>query len=224
MNNQNLILIALFLYVLTTEHRELMVFLGCLLQIYQHYHKNIHSDSLTIVTLRMHINALKKAVNSLKETDLTGSWEERLKEMVDLNEHEEFFLKGFELTSTSKTRGRQQRSFREIRNDIIDFLMKYIDDRFQIDEEIIRLAEPIIKMCAGTDDIKKVHKMFAPDQSLATLNLQYNGLVKMKLWGNVSLSTKIKHLKQHENSAQFDCVTTVFSRIQSCTPQSADCE
>ena len=44
---------------------KLITFLADLLQIYKHYHKNVQSDSLTIITLDMHVNALKTAINSL---------------------------------------------------------------------------------------------------------------------------------------------------------------
>lgn len=51
------------------------------------------SDSLTIVTLRMHMDALKTAVNSLKDKkELIGGWEEQLKQMIHENNDRQFFL------------------------------------------------------------------------------------------------------------------------------------
>lgn len=118
----------------------------------------------------------------------------------------------------------QKRQSQVIRSDIIETLLRYMDVRFKIDEEITRYVEPFIKCTASADDIRNVHKIFAPDLSLSTLNLQYNSVVQMKLWTNEPLSKKIKDLVTHEDSSTLDHVSTVFCRIQSCTPQSADVE
>lgn len=137
---------------------------------------------------------------------------------------DKFFLHEIELTNTNQTRGGQKRQFPEIRNDIIETLMKFVNDRFEMDEELISCADPFVKICANMNDLRNVHKICVSDLSLATLNLQYNDLVQMKLWENELLSTKIRNLTEHENAVQFNCVATVFSRIQSCTQQPADVE
>jgi hypothetical protein len=234
-----------FKFLTNYEKLKQIVSLADLLQIFQHFHKNLQSDSLTIVTLKMHINALKNAVNDLKnDTKLIGGWEERLSEMLviktddndddedvdgdddngDDDAEEKLFLKGIELTTIDCTRGKNKRQFQDVRNDMIETLLKCINERFQMDEELTDCAEPFIKLQASGDDLRNVHKIFAPDLSLAALSIQYNSVVHLNLWKNEPLSTKIQNLTSHEDSNQFDCVITVFSRIQSCTPQSADVE
>lgn len=47
-----------FKFLTNYDKLKQMVFLADVLQIYQHYHKNIQSDNLTIMTLRMHITAV----------------------------------------------------------------------------------------------------------------------------------------------------------------------
>lgn len=223
-NKHNAVAAGFFNFLTNYDKLKQIVFLADVLRIFQHYHKNVQSDNLTIVTLKMHITSLTKEIISLRDgAQLMGGWEERLVDMVSESE-EETTLKGIELATTNRTRGMKKRQSQEIRSDIIETLLRYMDVRFKIDEEITRYVEPFIKCSASADDIRNVHKIFAPDLSLSTLNLQYNSVVHMQLWTNEPLSKKIKDLVTHEDSSTFDHVSTVFCRIQSCTPQSADVE
>lgn len=119
-HNNDSVAAGYFNYLTNYDNLKLMVFVADVLQIFQHYHKNIQSDSLTIVTLKMHITALKKAVNSLEDdTELIGGWENQLKNMI-VESNDQLFLKEIELTNNYRTSGNQRRQFQEIRKDIIE--------------------------------------------------------------------------------------------------------
>ena len=124
-------------------------------------------------------------------------------------------MKNIELRTNGRTRDSTKRQFVDIRNDIIANLLEFVPERFEIDKDLADFADPFIKFCASAEEVRDVHKTFAPDLSLATLSIEYTSLLSMNLWKNDSLSKKIQNMKTHENAAQFNCVSTVFARIQS---------
>lgn len=149
-----------FKFLTNYEKLRQIVFLADLLQIFQHFHKNVQSNSLTIVTHRRTYESSEHcSLNSLKnETVLIGGWEERLNEMVHKTDDGKFLLKGIELTTIDRTRAKK-RQFQDVRKDMIETLIKCINERFRIDDELIDFAEPFIKLCSNADDIRNVHKI-----------------------------------------------------------------
>lgn len=153
------------------------------------------------------------------ETELISGCGERLKDMV-CEPNNQMFLKEIELRNSYRIKDDQRRQLKEIRKDIIETPMMYVNDHFEMDEELTKFYGPFIKFYANADDIRKVNEIFASNLSLATLD-HFNSLFWCK-WNNGKnkpLSTKIKNLNKLEKLAQFDCVAIVFCRIKSNTPQ-----
>lgn len=209
-------------YLKNLEHLKLMVFLADLLQVYQRYHKHIQSDNLTIVSLHKHIGSLKASLQQLEDNDTIGGWAERLREDT-IYEEETVRLKSIELEVESATRSVGSRSFDEIRIDIINKAIEMIEHRFLPDEQLIEIVQPFIEFDKNAD-IRQIHAKFGADLQLASLNLEFNELVRLKLCSGLSLTNQIKKLIEPENVSKYDCVLAILCRINACTPQSADVE
>lgn len=138
-------------------------------------------------------------------------------------------MKGFQLQKPEDGRTRQQTGdieLESIRSSIIDSILIRLSERFECDEEIVKLIEPFVSLNPGAD-LRKIHKQFASDLDLASIQLQYNELIdqKMSQKFNGKLDGIIKILvKDSKNLANYKEVAIIFARIQACTPHSSDVE
>lgn len=78
--------------------------------------------------------------------------------MVYKTDEGKFCLKGIELTTIDRPRGNKKWHFQDARKGMMQTLMKWTKEHFQMDKELIDLAEPFIKLCANADDVKKFTK------------------------------------------------------------------
>lgn len=222
-NKQNDAQAAGFLKFLKShQNLKTLAFICDLLHIYQRYHKSIQSDNLTIVTLHEYISSLKEAMIDLKDNCLMGGWEEVLKTSIvaaDGKNH----LKDIVLTGNVITRGNAPKDFEEERKKIIQTLLECLEERFSDDSQIIAIVEPFINF-HGKAVVRDIHEKFAKDLDLSALVLQYNELIRIMPKEIRSLREKIKFMQNQENAANYSEIVTVFCRIQSFTPQSADVE
>lgn len=204
------------------ENMKLIVLLADILNIFQRYQKLVQSDNLTILSLVKYINALKAQLNQLQNYDLPGGWEEKFKESV-LEEDGKMFLKGFEMVTTTGKHPRRKKIFNEIRCDVIKILEECLQNRFQCDFQMIDIIKPFVEF-KNEANIKRIHEMFGADLSLSSLSLEYTDLVESRFNDGSSLSKLIKKLVSTEGLSSYKCVATIMSRINTCTPQSADVE
>lgn len=204
------------------ENMKLIVFLADILHVYKRFHKLVQSDNLTIVSLVNYIELLTVQLNKLQNDDLPGGWVEQFKKSVVERECRTF-LKGFELLTTSDTRSTGTKYFYEIRDDVLKLLNDCIQNRFQLDQEIIKTVKPFIELKENAD-IRQIHEIFGADLPLLSLSLEYTELLQLKHDENSNLSKRIKTLLRSDNSSDYKCVITILSRINACTPQSADVE
>lgn len=207
------------------ENLKLLVFLCDLLHVYKRFHKNVQSANLTIVTLDQYISTLKTTLNSLSNLNLIGGWEEMFQKSVAID-NEKVYLRNIELVSAQRTRKTNLKSIEEKRREIIDFLVKCLEKRFERDNEMMLTVSPFLHFDTNVD-IRKIHEIFATDLDLATLALEYNELIAIfsrRATKNETLAENIKFLSSNENSEKYDCMIKILSRIQCCTPQSADVE
>ena len=104
--------------------------------------------------------------------------------------------------------------------------MNCLSERFDSDDKQIKLIEPFVTFDQRAD-LREIHKNFATDLDLTSIQLQYNELVQQKIAQklNGKLHEIIKTLaKDSTNSKNYKEVLTISTRIQACTPHSADVE
>ena len=110
-----------------------------------------------------------------------------------------------------------------IRDDIIRHLLKYVDQRFRIDEDIVAITEPFVSLTFETD-IQKVHEEWASDLDLASLNMQFTELADNEDLQVLELPQLMSHLAKHDAAVWYGDILTALSRILAATPHSADVE
>lgn len=213
-----------FRYLSNIENLRI-TFLCDLLQIYSRYHKKTQDDNLTIFSLVQSIRSLENALVYLQEQPLLGGWEETLNKDLKMDEEENLTLKGFELTDSSGSRRPIDYDFSELRTDIIDSIISSLRQRFERDNLLMDTIEPFINFNKNAD-LRQIHKLFASDIDLSLLQLQFNELIDQKLPMKLNCNTGqiIKTLAQSPNAKEYDEITTTLSRIEACTPHSADVE
>lgn len=68
-------------------------------------------------------------------------------------------------------RNRQEsKDFTEVRKSILTSLQTFLTERFQIDDDLLKVIDPFVKFDKNAD-IQKVHSMLAPDLELANLSI-----------------------------------------------------
>lgn len=105
----------------------------------------------------MHTDALKTAVNSFKNNnELIGGWEEQLKQKIHVTDEDKILLKRIELTQIERTRAKNKRQIEDVRNDMIETLMRFVNERFKMGDELTDCGEPFIHFSADVDVIRNV--------------------------------------------------------------------
>lgn len=206
-----------FLYLSKFENIGLITFLADVLHIYHRFQKSVQRNDLNIFMLTKYINLLEQNLTKLKSCNLNGGWEEKFeKSLCEIDN--KIYLKDIELIRSS-TSGFSK----EKRDSIISTLIGCLNERFQPDEELGSTIESFIKF-QNNADINQIHKIFAPDFSLASLSLQFDELCVMKPDFSTNLSETIKKIKELDNSGNYNIIETIFCRIAVCSPQTADVE
>lgn len=98
-----------------------------------------------------------------------------------------------------------------------------LESRFSSDIDIFEIIQPFIQLKENAN-IRQIHTIFGADLQLATLHLEFQELVQLKLWNELSLTDLIKKLIEPNNLSKYENVATILCRINACTPQSADAE
>lgn len=203
------------------ENLKVITFLADLLQIYSRHHKKTQDKRLTIVSLSQSNRSLQSALTNLREQRLVGGWEESLSNQI-VNVNGKMALKGFELINTSEKRRASKIDFDSVRRAIIDSIISRLNDRFESDNVLMAAIEPFLSFNENAD-IREVHKLLATDLDLSSLQLQFNEIVDQntnaKLNGDAD--KMIQTLAANENYKE---IVITMSRIQACTPHSADVE
>ena len=96
-------------------------------------------------------------------------------------------------------------------------------NRFQLNKNLIDIVKPFIEFQEDAN-IREIHIIFGADLPLSSLSLEYTKLLQSKVQSSPNLSKQMKTLCYLNESSNYDCVITILSRINACTPQSADVE
>lgn len=207
------------------ENLKLMAYITDVLYLFQRFHKKVQSNDLTIILLARHIGDIKKSLSDMKAEILIGGCEENLNEnstQVD----GKMFLNGIEVFNTSQRRNKET-AFEKLRIPIIDSIIEFMDNRFQKEKEF-EVLEPFIRF-ERTADIKGVHSMFGRDLELPALSVQYREFVDnlpeiFQPRATTLKDTITQIVVSPTLSSHYNELLVLLSRIQVCTPHSADVE
>lgn len=213
---------------------KLVAFVADLLNVYSRFQKKLQSDDLHIISMHKIVNAMTADLQQLKTECLLGGWESTLKVAVvikncegDEYEEEAVMLENIELdTDERERRGahNKKRDYEKIRSEIIDHLSNFIEKRFEIDNELIEVASPFIKLDIINTNVAKMHELISPDLDVTALYLQFRELCGVEKLKQMNLQGLVSHLKNSTHASSYTEVLTVLARILAATPHSADCE
>lgn len=199
-----------------------------LLYVFKIFQKNIQSDNLTIMTLSTQLNWLReKLTRASKGSMLGGGWEIKLSSGVkrlEIDGASTATLKGIQLTENegfdTRLRSRKREDFKALRLRIATQTLAFLDDRFAVDENVMKIIDPFMKL-SETADIRAVTEVIASDLNHYDIESQYEDLKNLPELLNID-STKL--LLRLAASPEHADVFTVFARIIVATPHSADVE
>lgn len=213
---------------------RLMAFVADLLNVYSRFQKKLQSDNLHIISMHKIVNAMTADLQQLKSECLLGGWELTLKAAVVIERGDEdeiepdvVKLENIELdTGERERRGahNKKRDYEKIRSEIIDQLTDFMGKRFEIDNELIEVASPFVKLDKSNTNVAKVHELISPDLDVTSLYLQFRELCAVEELKQMNLQELVSHLKNNKQASSYTEVCTVFARILAATPHSADCE
>ncbi|XP_050537960.1 uncharacterized protein LOC126903652 [Daktulosphaira vitifoliae] len=165
-----------------------------------------------------------------KTEALLGGWVTTLKEQLEIHSENEVLLKGEVLTRNRKHRLKehhkfvsQNRDYSAICNEIVDFLVNFLQERFDIDADTVKILKPFTELEPSVD-MKAVHKLIGNDLDLAELSMEYSELLTHK---NIEQLKKIslkETLQALVMTNFFPNVSVIMARIVAVKPHSADVE
>lgn len=215
-----------YLNFLTKEKNvRSLCFLADVLLIFHRYHKKLQSDDLTIISLASNLKMLEKALINLRESNLIGGWEEALNNQL-INQDGELFLHGIQLSQMNNSRTQRTIDFDNFRETVISSLIMNMEKRFHVEEDMVNVIEPFINFRENAN-LRKIHEIFGGDLDLSSLVLEFYEIIELKdeLGLETTLSQTIGTLLRNEHlRSQFKNIIIVLSRMEICTPHSADVE
>lgn len=199
--------------------------------IYSRFQKQIQFDDILIFDITEKRDALVKIIESLRQSPVVGGWESTLLEQIEStpqNNFTKYKLKGIELfdkTDSSNKRSKihhlyisTHRSYSAVRNDTIEHILNYLQDR--LDPAEWNLLKPLERI-SGTvtdDELKQCHNIVCPDFELIDFVTSYReasgvsqiaekkinvellqGLLKNEMWKPLSMAVVCKFINQIMN-------------------------
>ena len=198
-----------------------MCFIGDLLFLLSNFQKRLQSDHITIIDLPNEVTKFQKKLAELLDKPMIGGWEEALKHSMT----NDGILHGIQLWQKERRAIQRNlfvsepRSFVAIRLECIQAMRHFTESRLALDDGFSSPATLFANFQATDDDIRTVHKKFAPDLDLAAIKDQYSDI--QDLHNRKPARQVLKDICQLD---QFSELATVLSRIIVCKPHSADCE
>lgn len=134
-------------YLTKLDNLKLFASLADVLFAYHRFQKKLQPDRPTLIEMRSHITNIVKALDSIEAAQLAGGFESRLAIKLKTGLNGEICFKSvkLQLEGTSRTRQRN-RAFVIVRKNVLDTLRKFLAERFQIDEPLLRKIEPFINL------------------------------------------------------------------------------
>ena len=146
---------------------RLTCFVGDVLSIFKRYQKIIQSDSVTLLDLGKQTSSVKAQLRLLLEKHLVGGWENALAFGLSEIQASVLSLKGAVLSRQRPRRVHNlfvtpQRDLAAIKNEVVLNLEEFLDQRFAIDDEILKVLKPFVELHSDADT-KKVHQTICAD-------------------------------------------------------------
>lgn len=208
------------------KNLKLIAFLADITFSFQRFQKQLQSDKLTIVSMQRRISSMVQSLRDMEGTELPGGFESALKKKIKVEADGKIFVKSVEVfEEESSRRVRVQKTFDETRKEIIQTIIRFLDERFSDDEELFKTIEPFINF-DKTADIEKLHSLVSPDLSLPNLHLQYEECANdSEAFQNLSVKEiVIKLSKTPESRENYMELITTFARIEAYKPHETDVE
>lgn len=214
-------------YFTKLKNLKLMAFIGDVLFLFQRFQKKLESNHLTLIDMKSHVTTMVKSLEEMNKESLVGGFESNLAAKLIINEEDgKTYFKSIEMKTEENLRNRQEsKDFTDVRKSILSSLQTFLTERFQIDDDLLKVIDPFVKFGKNAD-VQKVHSMLAPDLELANLSIQYGDILNnLDIVQNKNLNEIIIQLaKTTESRELYKELIIVLARVAALTPQSADVE
>lgn len=149
-------------YLTNIENIKVIAFLAVVLFSFSRFQKKLQNGSLTIITMKRHVESVINTLTNIKQNILPGAFESKLASFSETGADGKIYLKGIEVISfVVSRRGTENENFIELRTKILDSLLGFLSDRFGADERLFNIVEPFIKFEKGID-LREIHAFLAP--------------------------------------------------------------
>jgi hypothetical protein len=217
-------------FLLKKDNLSLLTFLADVLTIFSRYQKQLQADSITICDMDKLTCQVRARLTDLKERPLLGGWVEALEEQIITLDSGLQMLKGVELIPTMQNRRKSHhlyvpdhRNVESVCNEVVDFLVEFLQQRFEVDEEVMQIIKPFASLQSSAN-LQKVHKLLGSDLDAAEISLEYQDLLESEnidALRKMSMSELVRILSK---SGSFASVTKIMARISAAKPHSSDVE
>ncbi len=112
-----------------------------------------------------------------------------------------------------------------MKKEIVYYLVEYLDQRFGVDQKILKVVKPFIALKPDAD-IKEFHEIIYSDLQLMELSLEFNSIVTspelLRTLQNLRLSPMVQYLARKRNI--YPNIVIALARIWAAKPRTCDVE
>lgn len=128
-------------YLTKLDNVKLIAFLTDALFVFKRFHKKLQSDQLTLIEMKKFVRTILSSLKGMESIQLSGGFETILaKKLVIEPDENEIFLDSIELQPPEEHRTRHgNRNFVDVRTGVLVALQKFLNDGFQIDDELFEI-------------------------------------------------------------------------------------
>ena len=216
-----------FNFLTCHSHLDLLSYLADVITIFARFQRKLQPDSKTSLDMDDHVKTVKDQLKKLKQDPLLGGWMETFNEQLVVQsdgDDENMVLSDQELRTAKPRRNqhhnlyvRETRDVNAVKNEIVDSLINFLDERFSISDDHISILKPFIDL-ENSADIKLIHNTFFKNLPLEELGMEYAEAIHLQDIDQLKcmpLQYKLKRLLQ---SGFFPNVSVAFARIFAAKP------
>ena len=193
--------------------------------VYKRFHQAFQDDDTLIFDISRKKQSVLKRLEEMSHNPLTGGWKETF--LSELEEGNKF--KGVDLTEKERrgTYNRcvsDRRSFDAIRNEVIQSLFYFLDNRLDDDSLASTAALSPLKQLSSSptnEQLRACHKVICPDLPLVDFVSEYKEASEMEHLQSLCTKPLLTFLTSEK---QYPVLTIAIARLVAAKPHSADVE
>lgn len=213
---------------LTKDNIHLACVLADILYLYKRFQKSFQDDGVTLFDIQAKKENVITKFRAIMATPLVGGFEELFQNTI-VTHGDQISFHGHELNDKrrrSETHNKytsDKREFTAVRNDTINAVINFLQNRMERDVSFCSSISPINKLLEKItdDDLRNCHASICPDLELREFCAEYREASELP---NLRECNPVQLLKTVAKYQTYPALTVALARVVAAKPHSADVE